>query len=230
MATPTQSGSPVVPPWLDSPWLTPSTALVIDPYDQNPVDFGLLRKEPRVAAIIHRATIGTNGVDTEYSSRQALAALDGYLWGSYHFGLPVDPVGQANHYIDTVQPGANDLIALDLEDVTIKTRMDIPGAERFVEQVKLRTGRYPVLYSNKNCTEEIAANAPGSVLTTLPLWYARFLPRVTDFPQAIWGKYVLWQFSSNVLVQIALPGVQSDMDVSVYDGTTAELSAAWPFT
>ena len=230
MTTPAAPAPPPIPPWLASPWLDTSKALVIDPYEQNPIDWAQLATETRVCAMIHRATIGTDRVDTCYACRQPKATLGGYLWGSYHFGMPGDPVAQADYYIDTVKPGVNDLIALDLEDVTDPARMDVASGERFVEQVKVRTGRYPVLYANKNCTDFIVANAPGSVLTTLPLWYARFLPRVTDYPQPPWAKYVLWQFSSDVLVQIRLAGVQKDMDVNVFDGTTTELAAAWPFT
>jgi lysozyme len=64
----------------------------------------------------------------------------------------------------------------------------------------------------------------------MPLWYAGFMPELRDFPAGIWSTYTLWQFSSEIKRQYAIPGVKPDIDINVYNGTVQQLKAAWPFT
>ena len=68
----------------------------------------------------------------------------------YHWGVSGDPEKQADYYLDTVKPGDDELIALDLEDAASKKLMNAEEALRFIKRVKERTGRYPVLYTNHN--------------------------------------------------------------------------------
>jgi len=214
----------------DAPWKDPTVALVIDPYYANSVDWDKLATEPRVVAIIHKATIGTAKLDPGYVKRKEEAGRRGYLWGSYHWGVTGEPEKQADFYIDTVKPGPDELIALDLEDAESKTLMNVDEAIRFVERVKARTGRYPLLYTNHASAKLIAAKYKGSVFTKTPLWYARFKAKVTDFPAGVWPTYTLWQFSSELLAQMPIPGTKPDMDINVFNGTVEQLKASWPLT
>lgn len=214
----------------DSPWKDPTVALVIDPYYANSIDWEKLATESRVVAIIHKATIGTGKLDPGYLKRKAEARKRGYLWGSYHWGVTGDPEKQADFYIDTVKPEADELIALDLEDAQSKTLMKVDEAVRFAERVKARTGRYPVLYTNHSSAKLISEQYKDSVFKKTPLWYARFKAKVTDFPIAVWSTYTLWQFSSELLVQMPIPGTKLDMDINVFNGTVEQLKASWPLT
>jgi GH25 family lysozyme M1 (1,4-beta-N-acetylmuramidase) len=214
----------------DAPWNNPAIALVIDPYYANSIDWDKLATQPRVVAIIHKATIGAAKVDPGYFKRKAEARKRGYLWGSYHWGVTGNPEKQADYYIDTVKPGTDELIALDLEDAQSKTLMNVDEAIRFVERIKVRTGRYPVLYTNHASAKLISAKYKDSVLTKTPLWYARFKAKVTDFPAGAWSTYTLWQFSSEILPQMPVPGTRPDMDINVFNGTVEQLKAAWPLT
>ena len=214
----------------DAPWKDQSVALVIDPYYANSIDWEKLATERRVVAIIHKATIGTAELDPAYAKRKEKALERGYLWGSYHWGVTGNPEEQADFYIDTVKPGPDELIALDLEDARSKTLMNVDEAILFIERVKARTGRYPLLYTNHSSAKLISARYKNSVFVKTPLWYARFKPKVTDFPVGVWSSYTLWQFSSEVLVQLRVPGTRSDMDINVFNGTTEQLKAAWPLT
>jgi lysozyme len=154
----------------------------------------------------------------------------GDLWGSYHWGIAGDPEKQADHYIDTIKPEPDELIALDLEDAASKKLMSVDEAILFVERIKVRTGRYPVLYTNHASAKIISATYKNSVFARTPLWYARFKSKVTDFPAGVWQSYTLGQFSSEILVQQPVPGTKSDMDINVFNGTVDQLKAAWPFT
>jgi GH25 family lysozyme M1 (1,4-beta-N-acetylmuramidase) len=214
----------------DAPWKEPGKALAIDAFEGNDIKWDKLATEPRVAAVIHRSTMGRSDVDSKYKIRREEAKKRGYLWGSFHLGFAGHGKEQADHYIDTVQPAADEVMALDVEDLSNKRWIGIADAELFVEQVKKRTGRYPILYLNHDSASLIAAKHPASILAKLPLWYVRYLPKVTDFPKGAWPTYTLWQFSSEWLLQMPLPGVDDDMDVDVFDGSADQLKQAWPFT
>src|SRR2546423_6267657 len=96
------------------PWKNPNIALAIDPYERNDIDWDQLATDKRVVAIIHRATIGDRA-DRKYAERRDEAKKRGYKWGAYHLGKPGDPIKQADFFLNSVKPGKDDLLALDLE-------------------------------------------------------------------------------------------------------------------
>jgi len=214
----------------DAPWKDANVALVIDPYHANAIDWDKLKGEARVVAIIHKSTIGASRMDPGYAKRKEEALKRGYLWGSYHWGVAGDPEKQADFYIDTVKPGPDELVALDLEDAQSKTLMNVHEAILFIERVKARIGRYPVLYTNHASAKLISSAHKNSVFAKTPLWYARFKSKVTDFPSGVWPTYTLWQFSSEILAQLPVPGTRPDMDINVFNGSPEQLKAAWPLT
>jgi lysozyme len=214
----------------DRPWKDSDVALVIDPFMSNSIAWEKLQSEKRVVAIIHKSTIGTAKVDNAYFSRKTEAQKRGYLWGSYHWGVSGNPEKQAEYYISTVKPAANELIALDLEDATSNKLMNADEALIFIRKIKSLTGRYPVLYTNHSSAKLISARFKDSEFSKTPLWYARFKPTIKDFPTGLWPTYTLWQFSSEILPQMPVSGTRSDMDINVYNGSAADLKAKWPLT
>ena len=219
-----------VAPEFEAPWKNPRTALLIDAFYGNSIDWDELATERRVVGVIHKATVGTARVDPAYFLRKEEALKRGYLWGSYHWGVAGDPEKQADFYIDTIKPGPNEMMALDLEDARSTTLMNVDEAILFVERIKVRTGRYPVLYANHKTAQLIATSYRDSVLVKTPLWYARFKEKVDDFPAGAWKSYALWQFSSEILPQLPIPGTRPDMDIDVFNGSIGELKAAWPLS
>lgn len=214
----------------ERPWANAGAALILDPYAGNSIDWDALGKDTRVKAIIHKSTVGTSRIDNTYFERKAKAKGRGYLWGSYHWGVAGHPVQQADHYLDTVKPAADELIALDLEDVHSRTLMNADEALLFLKRVKERTGRYPLLYTNQAGAQHISQKLPDEAFKQSPLWYARFKANVTDFPKGVWKTYPLWQFSSEILPQVRVLGTKKDMDINVYNGSVEEPKAAWPLT
>ena len=215
------------PPLLDAPWKHPNCALIIDAYWDNPIDWDALATEKRVVAVIHKATQGFK-IDREYALRKQEALRRGYLWGSYHLGVRGEPEKQADFYLKTAQPSAEEVIALDLED--LDRGMSIAGAARFIQRIKEKTGRYPLVYGNHDTIQRISEEADDDVFAKCPLWYARFKKTIPDFPSGVWPAYTLWQFSSEYSVQIRLAGTKKDIDVNVYPGTVDELRQAWPLS
>ena len=224
-------------PEFSEPWKNPNVALAIDPYEGNEIDWDKLITDSRIVAIIHRATIGDRA-DRKYAERRDEAKKRGYKWGAYHFGKPGDPIKQADFFLDTVKPTADDLIALDLESTDGTKHMSFDEARAFIKRIKEKTGRYPLIYANNEVTKAITEQfTADEIFSRTCLWYARFKRKVTDFPQGTWQTYALWQFSSEQNCSPAnrgaclytVPGTEYDMDVDVFNGTIDELRSKWPF-
>lgn len=222
----------------NEPWKNPAWAIVIDPYEGNSINWDQLSTDTRVVGIIHRATKGSYR-DTKYASRKAEAKRRGYLWGSYHLGRRGDPVVQADFYLDTVRPEADEVMALDIESLDTSVDMSLADARLFMQRIKAKTGRYPVLYGNHSVIREVVRRfGHDDVFSKVPLWYARFKRTVTDFPRCTWDSYTLWQFSSEVNCKTEsstdclyrVPGTRHDMDINVYNGSIEDLRRNWPFT
>ena len=224
-------------PEFSEPWKNPKIAIAIDPYERNEIDWDLLATDTRMVAIIHRATTGDRR-DRKYAERRDEAKRRGYKWGAYHLGKPGNPIQQADFFLDTAKPSADDLIALDLESVDATKHMSFDDARAFIKHIKEKTGRYPLIYANNEVTKAISEQyGADDVFAKTHVWYARFKRNVTDFPQGTWKTYTLWQFSSEQNCSPAnrsaclytVAGTEYDMDVDVYNGTIEELRAKWPF-
>jgi len=219
------------------PWTDPTTAIVLDPFQGNSINWDKVATDARVVAVIHRGTIGSQK-DTLYKPRRDEAKSRGYKWGSYHLGKPGDPIVQADFYLTTVAPTDDEVMALDIESLDEDRDMSLVDARRFIQHIREKTGRYPMLYANHAVVKEISLRFPNDeVFSKTSLWYARFKSQVTDFPIATWTGYELWQFSSEINCTAAhpekclyrVPGTKTDMDVNVYRGSVADLKAKWPF-
>jgi GH25 family lysozyme M1 (1,4-beta-N-acetylmuramidase) len=205
------------------PWKDKRTALVIDAYELNTIDWNALVTNRRVAAFISKASDGLpevydchkphRGDSTAhcktmwrkyavsrelYQTRRLLAKAHGMLWGAYHLARPGNPVDQANHFLDYAEPAADEMMVLDLEGLDSSKYMSLEDAELFAAHIKARTGRYPVLYANHVTARHIAIHRQEyRILSRLPLWYARYKPDIKGvFPMGNWTNYLLWQFSS----------------------------------
>ena len=216
------------------PWTDTTKAIIIDPYAENPIDWDKLLTDKRVAAVIHKASQGLE-TDPKYAERKKIAKEKGVLWGSYHLGMPGDPIAQADFYLSLTQKDTSELMALDIESTDSTKFMNLRNAERFVTQIHNVTGRYPLIYCNKNVLEEISETYSRSVIfSKCGLWYARFVKEIPDFNTNIWDSYSLWQFSSEINCKKTgeclynVPGTLYDMDVNVYNGTVADLKKHWP--
>lgn len=215
------------------PWTHERSVIVIDAWELNEIDFDALAADRKVVGLIHRAVIG-NVVDVRYAERAREARRRGLLFGAYHLGVEGFPVEQADLFLDTVGDHAGVLLALDLEDVHDPRRMNIAEAIQFIERVRARTARTPVIYGNRNVIAALSEDpAFGRTAGSAPIWYARYRDAFWPEDLGAWRSYLLWQFSSEVnctLGQSCLyraPGVQHDMDFNVFPGTRDELAALW---
>jgi lysozyme len=145
--------------------------VVIDLSHLNTVTSFTDIKSAGIAGIIHKATQGTNWSDPTYAGRkpQALAAV--LLWGAYHFGTNADGAEQAQYFLKVVNPGPNDLLALDFEE-NPSSQMTIAQAEQFVTEVFTQTGRYPGFYSDA-LAGKLLGNNKSAILANCWFWRAQ---------------------------------------------------------
>lgn len=232
-ATKCQSYDPASYATFRCPWQKEETALVIDTYQGNSIDWNKMATDPKIVGIIHRASIGQR-IDTMYASRREIARERGYLWGAYHLGYRGNTIAQADLYLSLVENDPEALMILDLENTTSETFMTIAEAVIFMEYIYEKTGRIPIIYANHSTTKLLNQNvATHPLFQQSKLWYARFKDTVIDFPVGIWSSYFLWQFSSEIncfttgTCLYNVPGTRFDIDVNVFNGTPAELRDAW---
>ncbi len=225
----------------NAPWENPQTAIVIDAYYNNSIDWDKLHTDRRVVGILHKATEGKDFTDPKYQSRKNHAKSLGYKWGSYHLLRKGDPIGQAKFYLEaTGTKNRDEIMALDIE-CTVNSqcgvenyRVSLGEIKSFLKYIEKKTGRLPIFYANQSVVKGLSVKFPNDkLLAKTPLWYARFKAQVTDFPTGIWKTYTFWQFSSEINCKAEekclyrVPGTLSDMDINVYNGSPDKLRKHW---
>lgn len=242
----------------NNPWKSSERALVIDGYEFNEFNLVELGSDKRIAAFIHKGSDGLPakyrcvGNEAEvtlcktkwrryavgkelYQTRRALAKTMGLKWGAYHLARPGNPVEQAEHFIEYTNPTEDEAIVIDIEDIDADKWMSLADAEIFARHIRMRLGRWPMLYTNGNTAKFIAKNRMQyQILSRLPLWYARYKPDIQNyFPKGNWDSYDIWQFQSQINCNnrrcpYRVKGANNDIDVNVVDMSVKELRDIWP--
>jgi len=202
---------------------------IIDIYHGNSVDLQKV-KDGGVIAIIHKATQGTSIQDSKYHDRRKAAKALGFLWGAYHFSTGASVSDQVENFLSYAKPEDDDLISLDWEP-SDGPDMTVDQARHFVQMIRDETGRWPVVYGGSLLREQIGHN-PDPILANCPLWYVRYAPAPIGIPTQVWPTgYTLWQYTDGDvgLPPHNTPGA-SGADRNMFQGTTEQLEAQWPFT
>lgn len=178
-----------------------------------------------ILGVIHKATQGLTFKDPAFAGNRQKAAAAGLLWGAYHFGTGDDGAAQAEFFLNTVQPGAGDLLVLDFEQNPQGATMTLDQARAFVTQIQQATGRWPGLYAG-SLLKELLGTAKDPLLANCWFWLAQYGPAAVI--PANWSKWTMWQYTN---------GAQGDgpyevngvgrCDRNKFNGTAAELTAFW---
>jgi lysozyme len=183
-------------------------------YDLMRPDFAGMVREG-VAGVIHEATFPRRQRDARYSERQQAALEAGLLWGAYHFGDATNPIGQADHFLDTVtaarppprledpgKPRSGVLLVLDFERNGHYPggSMSVAQAVAFVERIKERTGKYPGLYGSEYRLRHMlygpgATSTHRQILTNCWLWIANYHAEPRN--PAPWSAWHMWQYTGD---------------------------------
>lgn len=259
LAAASAPGAPSSASEFSEPWKNPDRALVIDAYEYNSIDWQKLAGDKRIIGFINKASDGLppayscSGDETAFRlckalwkrhavarelfhTRKVVAKALGLEWGAYHLARPGNPVEQAENFLAFAEPGPDDLMALDIEENDPGKWMSLDDAEIFVRHIFLRTGRYPILYTNGTTAKHIAdSRYRYRLLSRLPLWYARYKPEIgMHFPKGNWQRYALWQFAAQANCNARrcpyrVAGTPNDIDVNVAPMNAQDLRKAWPF-
>lgn len=180
-----------------------------------------------VLGIIHKATQGTGYTDPTYSARKPEALAAGLMWGAYHFGTNSYGVAQADHFLEVVQPGEQDLLVLDVES-NGDNSMNLRAAEDFVNYIYYKTGRWPVLYTNYPYMNGLAGAKDSTILKNCVLYIARYgaEPNV-PLP---WTKWTFWQYTDGVNGdQPKTTDGIGPCDRDKFSGTLSDLKTLWGY-
>ena len=203
------------------------TIFDISQHQQN-VDFRAARAAGMDAVII-KATEGMNFVDPEFRNHLAGARAAGLMIGMYHFGTGSAGIGQADDFLETANPGPDNLLVLDYEKNPTPggTQMTLAIAETFINRIREKTGRLPMFYCGHLFKEQMGARR-HPVFGQCPLWLAAYVREPAPFVQLSWADYTLWQYTDgkNGHETDPVAGV-GRCDRNTFRGTPAELAAIW---
>ena len=197
--------------------------VVIDISHYNTVTSFSDVKTDGVVGVIHKATESTNWSDPTYANRKQQAQAAGLWWGAYHFGTNDDGTAQAQYFLSKVNPGPNDLLALDFEE-NPQSQMTIAQAEQFVTEIFNQTGRYPGLYSDALAGNMLGDNV-NSILANCWFWRAQYGASSPSVPPT-WSTWTMWQYTSSGQVS----GLSATCDRDTFNGSMDGLSRLWGYT
>ena len=197
--------------------------VVIDLSHYNTITSFTEIKSAGIAGIIHKATQATNWIDSTYAQRKPQALAAGLWWGAYHFGTNEDGAAQAQYFLSKVNPGPNDLLALDFEE-NPQSQMTIAQAEQFVTEVFNQTGRYPGFYSDA-LAGKMLGNNTSAILANCWFWRAQYGASAPIVP-ATWPTWTMWQYTESGPVS----GISAPCDRDTFNGTMDQLSRLWGYS
>ncbi|MEH1012410.1 GH25 family lysozyme [Micromonospora sp. CPCC 206060] len=172
-----------------------------------------------------KATEGLNYTDPYYAGNLAGANRHRVHFGGYAYGRPDqgDPRGQADKLVEVggytrtghgLPPmldiewpwfGGNDCYGLT------PTQM-VTWISEFVDQVRVRTGRLAMIYTNEYWWNPCTAGS--TKFAAHPLFVARYGASPGTLP-AGWSSWTIWQYTSSGSV----PGVDGPVDQDVLNGS-----------
>jgi GH25 family lysozyme M1 (1,4-beta-N-acetylmuramidase) len=169
---------------------------------QGNVNWGVARANGARFAYV-KATEGVNYTNPYFGEQYGGSYNAGIIRGAYHFALPDRSSGttQADYFVNHgggwSKDGRTLPPAIDLEWNPYGTACYGKSASQlvawihaFVNRVKARTGRDPVIYTSTSWWTMCTGNNGG--FGANPLWVARYASSVGTLPRG-WSFYTIWQ-------------------------------------
>ncbi len=175
-------------------------------------------------------------IDPEYKTRASKAAQADVLWGAYHFLRGGDGKKQADFFLNIAQDVEGKkrplLFMLDVEithtlrqptleqaqalvrQVSAFSKQSVLKiAEDFVQEIRDKTGVWPIVYGSPNILKAIIGNHTDTILKNCPLNIAHWKVDQPTVPTP-WEDFTLWQYTSEGTV----PGVNGYVDREKFNG------------
>jgi len=194
----------------------------ISKYQGDEIDF-ITRKGDTLTFIICKATEGLTSIDPDFRNNWKMIDEKGFVKGAYHFyHCSDDPVKQAAHFVSTVDSFAADDLppVIDFENSSID-----PGCSKaqiqknlltFIQQVKNKTGRTPLIYTNYYIGQQYLNDA---VFADYPLFIAEYQNIKSPPLPGAWKnrQWWLWQKSESYVVH------STTDDFDMFNGSVQDL-------
>jgi GH25 family lysozyme M1 (1,4-beta-N-acetylmuramidase) len=187
-----------------------------------------------------KATQGTTYVDPTFAANAQNATNAGVLVGPYHFcnlntdtSNPLDPVNEANHFLDVIQPYYNSGLYLppvaDVEGFpafgsTAEARAFTSAwVQSFSDTIYGALGVRPIIYGSLSTANSYYTS---SVASQHELWLAWWKSSGTSNPPTpadtpLWGPWQFWQWTDSG----SIPGIAGNVDRDLFNGTRAQLES-----
>ncbi len=172
-----------------------------------------------ISFVICKATEGIHYRDSYFDYNWKRLKEKSIIRGAYHFYLVnVNPIKQANHYINVVKKWNPDDIMpiVDIEQHSISTsaKKKIKKAKLqsdlllFLKHVEKNTKRKPMIYVSKRFADKYLLNEK---FAKYPLWIADYKSKKAPTLPKTWRNvgYKIWQKSSNYHIK----STREDLDV-----------------
>lgn len=150
------------------------------------------------------------------------ASDNGIHWGPYHFfRTHIDPVIQAQAFVETVGQFSSLPPVLDLELAGCKGERLNHKVRQFLEEVERLTKRKPIIYTSGGfwrpyMMHEKRVHADWA--RAYPLWMAKYTS-LWPIPIYPWTGWDFWQYTDNGKI----PGVKTHVDLNWFNGSEQEL-------
>jgi len=178
-----------------------------------------------ILGVIHKATQGLTYKDPMYLTNRQKALDAGLLWGAYHFGDGSDGTAQADFFLSVVNPDPRTLMVLDFEPNTQGPTMSLDGARAFVNEVNVKVGRFPGLYSGSLIKDQLGSKK-DPVLAQCFFWLAQYGSTAVIPPN--WPTWTLWQYTDGNLGPLphSVGGI-GNCDRDKFNGDVDALNKLW---
>jgi MYXO-CTERM domain-containing protein len=188
---------------------------------QGTIDWAMVQGSGRSFAFI-KATEGTTFTDPRFATNWAAAKTAGlYRSASHYFHPNLDPVMQADFFLQTAAPASGDLPpTLDLEVTDGQSAAVITAnAIQWLDHVAAATGVTPILYISPTFVTGTLGSPPG-LQNHATLWIASWGVTCPDVP-APFTTWAFWQYSDTGTVPGFATAGSADLDQ--FNGTLADL-------
>ena len=168
-----------------------------------------------------KASEGEGWKNEYYDEDARTAAEAGMQVGAYHYARPAeDPITQARFFASVINDGPAlslpPVVDLEVDEGLGATQLSA-WTQLFLNEVKARTGKTPMIYTYRYFWYERMDNT--SAFTSYPLWLAAYQNQPPK-PVGGWDKLSFWQRSESGHVL----GINTPVDMNLYNGNSGQLA------
>jgi lysozyme len=195
----------------------------ISKYQGDEIDF-IDKKQDTLAFVICKATEGVTMIDPDFKNNWAVITKKGFTRGAYHFyHCGDDPIKQADHFLSAVDSfsSADFPPIIDFEETSIDKTCAVNTIQSnllvFLKEIKKRTNRTPIIYTDNNIGGRYLEN---QAFSEYPLFIADYQNGNTPRLPGAWKnqKWAIWQKSESYVIH------STTDDFDIFNGTIHELN------